>query len=98
MAVVGRSTVSVERSAVRPIFVTFGMPYDRTDDYLYRVGSLALARQSKMAEKADPTSSSPPLSPLVDRRIRHEIPLSRKEGEEVLDQQTLEGTTSKASS
>ena len=39
---------------------------------------------SKMAEKADPTSSSPPLSPSAKRWSRHEIPLSRREGEEVL--------------
>ena len=39
---------------------------------------------SKMAEKADPPSSSSPLSPSADRWSRHEIPLSRSEGEEVL--------------
>ena len=39
---------------------------------------------SKMAEKADPPSSSPPLSPSAKRWSRHEIPLSRREGEEVL--------------
>ena len=36
---------------------------------------------SKMAEKADPPS---PLSPSAKRWSRHEIPLSRREGEEVL--------------
>ena len=39
---------------------------------------------SKMAEKADPPSSSPPLSPSAKRWSRHEIPLTRREGEEVL--------------
>ncbi|CAI8017262.1 hypothetical protein GBAR_LOCUS10509 [Geodia barretti] len=37
-----------------------------------------------MAEKADPPSSSPPPSPSANRWSRHEIPLSRREGEEVL--------------
>ena len=39
---------------------------------------------SKMAEKEDPPSSFPPPSPSANRWSRHEIPLSRKEGEEVL--------------
>ena len=43
-----------------------------------------LAASSAMAEKADPPSSSPPPSLSDYRWSRDEIPLSRREGEEVL--------------
>ena len=48
------------------------------------MGLTAYAYYVCLSKMADPPSSSPPLSPSGKRWSRHEIPLSRREGEEVL--------------